>query len=214
MSKTHIVVVLDRSGSMTSCAEATVTGFDEFVNKQKREDGEATLTLVQFDDEYEVVYNDKDIQDVASISDIYAPRGMTALLDAIGKTIATTNESMLMKSKKQMPDKIMCIIITDGHENASKEYAKPQIVETIQKLEQGDWEFVFLGASIDAVHVATSLGMKGSSAATYDTGKMGSSFDVLSAKCGTYRSMNSLEVQALADGSEALFSDEDREELV
>ena len=213
MSLTHIIVILDRSGSMGGCRYETVTGFDEFVTTQKLEEGEAKLTLTQFDHEYEVVYLEKDLKEVQSIKDTYYPRGSTALLDAIGRTIATTNESLVMKSKSQLPDRVLCLIITDGYENSSKEYNRDQIKKMIAEQEKGNWEFVFLGAGIDAVEQATSMGIKGSSAASYNTSNMDGVFTKLADKASMYRGASDVDLRNIKECTSAIFDDQDREDL-
>lgn len=214
MSNTHIAVVLDRSGSMESCKTATVDGFDEFVNKQKQAEGKATITVAQFDDEYEVLYDNKDIQDVISIKDIYQPRGCTALLDAIGRTVKATKESLVMKSKSQQPDRILCVIITDGHENASKEYNRDQIVKLVREQEAGNWEFMFLGANMDAIAAATNYGFKASNAASYNSANTGKAWDVLASGTACYRSACSAQLESIKTGATSVFTDKDREELL
>jgi hypothetical protein len=198
---------------MCSCHSETVGGFDEFINKQKLTDGEATLTLTQFDDEYEVIYADKDIENVASIKDIYQPRGATALLDAIGRTIKDTEAQLLMRSKSNQPDRVLCVIITDGYENASREWTRDKITQLIREKEQGNWEFVFLSANLDAIAQATELGIKVGSAATYMKGN-NKVWGKMSDKVATYRSANSVDLESIKTCCSALFTEEDREDLV
>jgi len=214
VSKTHIAVVLDRSGSMDSCMTATVDGFDEFVNKQKLAEGEATITVAQFDDEYEILYDFKDVQDVISIKDIYQPRGCTALLDAIGRTIKATKAALVMKSKSQQPDRVLCVIITDGYENASREYTRDQIVKLVREQEEGNWEYMFLGANMDAIAAATSFGLKASNAASYHTSNTDKAWDVLASGAACYRSMCSGQLESVKTGALSMISEEDREALV
>lgn len=150
---TEIVMVLDRSGSMQSCREATVAGFNEFIRDQKALPGEANVTLAQFDDEYEVIHDAIALREFPELnSDSFVPRGTTALLDAIGKTINTT-------SARCRHDKVVFVIITDGGENASKEYKRQNVMEMIQHREAGGWKFVFLGAGKDAIEEAKALGI-------------------------------------------------------
>jgi uncharacterized protein YegL len=159
--KTDIVMVLDRSGSMSGCQDATIKGFNEFIEAQKKEPGEATLTLAQFDDVYEIVHNGVALADVPALtSTTFVPRATTALLDAIGKTINATGQRLSAMPEEDRPEKVLFVIITDGFENASKEYQRDQVLGMIT--EQRDtykWEFVFIGANADAIASATAMGI-------------------------------------------------------
>jgi uncharacterized protein YegL len=152
---TEIVVVLDRSGSMVDIQGDMVGGLKQFISDQQKCDGKANFTLVQFDTEYETVYEGVDIQDVNEIS--LVPRGWTALLDAIGRTIEETSNRLA----KIDPDrKVVFVIITDGLENSSKEFDKSTILEKIKHFEQvHSWKFIYLGANQDAIKEGTSLGI-------------------------------------------------------
>jgi len=151
---TEIVLILDRSGSMASVVRETIDGANEFIGKQKAEPGEASLTLVLFDDQYEVLYT-KPIADCEPIDDkTFVPRGMTALLDAVGKTVNT------MLSEKKVPEKAIFCIITDGQENASKEYNGEQIKKLVAECEKKHgWQFIYLGANVDAFAEAQKIGI-------------------------------------------------------
>jgi hypothetical protein len=160
--KTKIVVVMDRSGSMSSVKTDTIGGFNQFLKEQKKLDGECRMTYTQFDTEYEIVHNHKLIADVPELDDkSYVPRGYTALLDAIGKTINTVSGAGETSGCKECDrEKVIFCIITDGHENASKEFKKHQIKEMIEhKQKQHDWEFIYLGANQDAFTEAATFGI-------------------------------------------------------
>ncbi len=164
---THIAVVLDRSGSMSSCADDTKGGFDMFIAEQKKVAGTATLTLAQFDDVYEVVHDAKDIQSVPPL--VFMPRGSTALLDAIGKTIAATGERLAAQREDDRPEHVIFVILTDGHENASKEFKREKIMEMIKHQQEAyKWQFVFLGANQDAIQAGGSIGINRAMSMTYD----------------------------------------------
>ena len=211
---THIAVVLDRSGSMGSVKEQTIDGFDEFVNGQKLAGDNASLTLTQFDDEYEIVWNDKPIKDVPSIKDIYQPRGLTALLDAIGRTINSVGKNLSEKSEDERPNKVIFVILTDGLENASKEFTREKIFKMIRHQEEVyKWEFVFLGANQDAISVGRSFGVKTGSSANYGADNVKGAFKKMSDKAGQYRVMSASQCSALRSGQLSFFSDEDREDL-
>ena len=157
---TEIVAILDRSGSMTDLIEDTIGGFNTFVEKQKEEDGEANLTLVLFDDKYDVLYEDKDIQKSEKLTnkDYYA-RGMTALLDAVGKTINSVGGRLSSLDEKDRPKKVIFLITTDGFENASKEFTSDVIKEMVKLQEEKySWEFIFTGANIDSFASGAAMG--------------------------------------------------------
>ena len=155
---THIIAIIDRSGSMGHLRNDVISGFNTFVDEQKMVEGSATLTLIQFDDEYEVNYEFKDIQDVPKIK--YSPRGYTAMLDAIGKSICATGEALEKMDESNRPEKVVVLIQTDGEENYSKEYTISAVKKLIDKQTNTyNWEFVFLGANIDAVGTAGRLGI-------------------------------------------------------
>ena len=176
---THIAVVLDRSGSMASCADDTVGGFNTFVDEQKKGVGAATFTLAQFDNIYEIVHNGIDIKTVPPIE--FLPRGGTALLDAIGKTIAITGEWLRAKPEAERPERVVFVILTDGEENASTEYKRPQIMDMIQHQESAyNWQFVFLAANQDAIAAGGTMGVQASASLTYNAGKSRQAYRTLS----------------------------------
>lgn len=166
---THIALILDRSGSMASIKTDTIGGVNTFIQKQKEAPGEATMSLYQFDDHYEAVYENKNIKDAPLLNDsTFIPRGSTALLDAIGRTTVSIGEQLSKLSENERPSKVIVLIVTDGMENASKEYKTNKIKEMIQHQESTyAWEFVYIGANQDAILVAQSLGVIGSKAINY-----------------------------------------------
>lgn len=162
---TEIIVILDRSGSMASCADDMRGGFDSFIAKQRLEPGECKVTLAQFDHVYEVVYTSRPISQVPPL--VLEPRANTALLDAIGRTITETGDRLRVMPEAERPSRVLCLIITDGMENASTEFRH----ETIQKMiahqhDKYQWEFVYLGANQDAFAVAQGFGI--TTSATYE----------------------------------------------
>jgi hypothetical protein len=162
LAQTEIVVVLDRSGSMASILESTIQGFNTFLNEQKNAEGEAYMTLVQFDDRYEIDYKSKPIAEVEELiaGVTFKPRGTTALLDAIGKTI---NELETTRD-------VIFVIITDGEENASKEYKHDAIKKIIADKEaSGGWKILYLGANQDAIKVGASFGVSAGNAMSFGT---------------------------------------------
>lgn len=202
---TEIVIVLDRSGSMKSIKEETISGYNKFLRNQKELEGKAYLTLVQFDDLYQIDYNGIDIQKVPLLDcETYKPRGLTALLDAIGKTIKEVN-----KRHKTLlddtPSKTIFAIITDGHENHSRKYTPNDIAKKIRKMERRrKWEFVFLGANQDAFTEAGRIGINRKRAITFSSDNDGIKdvFNSFSSIAGCIRSEKDKEFE---------FTDEDRE---
>lgn len=155
-SKTLIVAILDRSGSMRGRERSTEEGFDELISKQKSEPGTAHVTLAQFDDQYEVVYADKPIEEVPPLK--LEPRGMTALNDAIGKTVTDIGAQLNALPEDQRPGLVIVIVMTDGHENSSREFTAAQIKDLIKQQEDVyGWKFIFLGSGIDVQQEATNL---------------------------------------------------------
>lgn len=135
--KTEIIVVLDRSGSMETIRKETMAGFNRFVTEQKQTEAAGCLTLVQFDNCYEVNYERLDLQEVPLLDEkTYQPRGSTALLDAIGRT-AKDYRRKLKKSEENLEDlQVVFVIITDGHENASIHYNRQMVFKLIRKAEE------------------------------------------------------------------------------
>jgi hypothetical protein len=166
-NKTLIAALLDRSGSMRACKTATESGFDEMMSKHRSEPGEAIVTLAMFDDEYENVYANVPIAQVAPLNLI--PRSMTAMLDAIGRFVTEIGEHLAGLDEADRPGAVICLIMTDGLENASREWSWESVNALItQQRERFDWSFVFLGANIDAVEVGGRIGVPQASAMTYN----------------------------------------------
>jgi hypothetical protein len=168
--KTDITVVLDRSGSMASIAEDVIGGLNTFIREQAQVEGEAWFTLVQFDDRYEVVHAHVPVQQVPPVTDrTYVPRGSTALLDAIGRTIVDTGVRLAMLPEGDRPQAIVFAVQTDGYENASREFTREQIFEMIRHQEEKyAWQFVFLAADQNAIEEGGKLGFASAAALDYD----------------------------------------------
>ena len=171
-AKTHISIILDRTGSMESIRDDVIGGFNTFLAEQKKEKDNTTLTLVQFDtqDPYEVIHWFKAIEEVSELTvGTYVPRAMTPLLDAIGRGINDLEKSIAEMKKADRPDKVVMVIITDGQENSSKEFKKDQIVKMIkEKQKKYDWQFVFLSADLDAIGDAANYGFYNKSTMAFD----------------------------------------------
>ncbi len=147
--KPHIVCIIDMSGSMSGTQSEIVGSFNHFLDEQKAERGDAYLTLVFFDDRYDVIYDRIDIQEAEHIDrSMYQPRGMTALYDAVGRAI-----------KDATDDAGFVLIQTDGLENSSNKYTRAQIQKLIKDKEEEGWDFMFLGADINAKSVGDTIGL-------------------------------------------------------
>lgn len=172
---TEMVFILDRSGSMWRLTDETIGGFNSMIENQKQEDGEAFITTVLFDDQYELLHDHINIKDIQPITNKeYYARGMTALLDAVGKTINSIGDRLSATPEDERPDKVIFVITTDGAENASREFAKNAIKEMIQhQQDKYSWTFMFLGANMDAVGEAAKLGINTDFARTYTADTLG-----------------------------------------
>jgi hypothetical protein len=161
---TEIAYILDRSGSMQPMQEPAVAAFNDFIKSQLDVPGDARLTLIQFDDAYEVHVSAKPIQDVPQLTAAtYTPRGSTALLDAIGRTIKETDRRISALPEGEKPGKVILAIFTDGEENASQEYTIKHIGDLIRLYrDQKGWEFLFLAANQDAIASGTAMRMDAS----------------------------------------------------
>ena len=169
----ELVFILDRSGSMGGLESDTIGGYNSMLSKQKKEKtGKVSVTTVLFDDQYELLYNQVPIEKVSPMTEEeYYVRGSTALLDAIGKTVMQVKAN---QDKKEIKDKVLFVIITDGMENASREYRADQIKKLIEERKEKDnWEFLFLGANIDAIGAAKDLGIDSSRAVRFKSDKKG-----------------------------------------
>ena len=167
---TEISIVLDRSGSMASMAKEAIGGFNALLESQQKLPGDARLTLVLFDHEYIVAYDGRPIKDVPPLDEhTYVPRGTTALLDAIGRTVNTIGERLDKTPEANRPGKVLIVILTDGLENASQEFKRNQIYSMIKhQRDKYAWEFIFLGANQDAIQAGSLIGIPASNAATFN----------------------------------------------
>ncbi len=166
---TELVFILDKSGSMAGLERDTIGGVNAMLDKQKAQAGECRITTVLFDHRYELLHDRTDIRAVRPITAReYRVGGSTALLDALGKTIHKIATAQKNTSEPFRAKRVMFVIITDGEENASREYAAKEVKEAIrrQKSRYG-WEFIFLGANIDAVETAGRFGIDAGRAANY-----------------------------------------------
>ena len=184
---TEIVFILDRSGSMSGLEKDTIGGFNTTIEKQKKEEGEAIVSTVLFDNDMEVLHDRVSLEKIAPLTDKeYYARGCTALLDAIGGAIHHIGNVHKYARDEDRPEKTIFVITTDGYENASHKYSSDRVKQMVerQKHKYG-WEFIFLGANIDAVETARNFGIDEERAATYvnDSTGVGVMYEVAFA-CG------------------------------
>lgn len=166
---TEIVFILDRSGSMSGLEADTIGGFNSMIEKQKREEGEALISTVLFDNTSEVLHDRVRIQDIKPMTDAdYTVRGCTALLDAIGGTIHHIGNIHKYARAEDVPEHTIFVITTDGMENASCKYDSEKVKNMIEhQKERYGWEFLFLGANIDAIETARHFGISEDRAVNY-----------------------------------------------
>jgi len=159
-NRTELVFILDKSGSMAGKEADTIGGFNSLLEKQKQVEGEATVTTLLFDDRFEVLHDRLDLRGVAAItSKDYFVECSTALLDAIGFTIQKIQKAQLGLAAGFQANHVMLVIITDGMENASRRFNYKTIRAMIDEKKTSGWEFIFLGANIDAIAAAQDLGI-------------------------------------------------------
>lgn len=168
-NRTELAFILDRSGSMCGLEADTIGGYNAMLEKQKKEAGEAIVTTVLFDDQYELLHDRIDLRGIAPITDReYYVRGSTALLDAIGKTIQKIANIQKRTAPELRADRVLFVITTDGHENASREYSYSKVKALVERQKkQYGWEFLFLGANIDAIATAQRFGIEADRAVDY-----------------------------------------------
>ena len=172
---TEIVFILDRSGSMAGLEGDTIGGFNAMIEKQKKEPGEAVISTVLFDNDCEVLHDRIAIENIPAMTDRdYYVRGCTALLDAVGGAIHHIGNVHKYAREEDRPEKTLFVITTDGMENASRKYSYDRVKMMIQRQqEKYDWEFIFLGANIDAAKEAARFGISEDRAANYHADSAG-----------------------------------------
>lgn len=188
---THIGILIDRSGSMYSIKDDMEGNLAEFLNKQKELPGICTVSIAQFDQQFEMLQSFVDIHELEKIR--ISPRGMTALYDALGKFIKRTGHSLSSIVEENRPSKVLIIVITDGQENASIDYTASEIKKMVELQEKiYSWDFVYLGSNQDALLEGEKFGNQRSKSLTYEANTRGinTAFEVLKAKTILYRSSN------------------------
>ncbi|MGU3435072.1 VWA domain-containing protein [Actinomycetes bacterium M1A6_2h] len=199
-----VAAVLDRSGSMHSIADDTRGGFDSFIASERGQDGRTVVTLAQFDDEYELVYENRPIDEVPAL--VLEPRGSTALYDAIGRLISDVGARLASQDEDKRPGSVTVLVMTDGQENSSREWSHSAVKSLIEQQEsQYNWDFVFLGANMDAVETGRRLGFKEDKSMTYATTSVG-----VSAAFSAVADYQGRKRMSPVHASVAGFSDDDR----
>jgi hypothetical protein len=205
---THLYFLLDRSGSMQSIKTDTEGGFAAFIEEQRAAAGECRVTLAQFDNEYDVVYADRPLADVPALD--LQPRGSTALLDAMGRTITEAGSRLAAMKDDERPGTVIVAIMTDGYENASHEWTHPAIKALVeQQTKQYGWQFLYMGADQDAIEVGTSLGVAAANSVTYGRGK---TREAMVASAGKVKNLRAARMTAPAAAMPA-FTEEERQAL-
>ena len=210
-----ISVVLDESGSMSSCRDATITGFNEYVNGQRQADvGDCWLTLNKFEGcNIRTLFANADIKTAPELSkQNYNPLGGTNLLDAIGYTIEQVNTILDSKKKKDRPG-VIIVIMTDGHENQSTKYNNEMIKSMVAAAEKADWSFVFLGANIDSFAVGSTFGMNASNTANYSTANMVNTMASMSATTTRMRSAKLSGADTQAVYASAMWTEQEKADM-
>lgn len=194
-SSTEIVVILDKSGSMGWIRNDAIGGFNTFIQDQRKEEGEATVTVVLFDYKPFVIASGVDIDKVDLLTEeTYRPSGGTALYDAIGKAISDFEYRLKDTPEDERPEQVVVAILTDGAENASTEYSDMQIQAMIKdKTDNAGWQFLFLAANIDAKAAAKSIGIDGQFAMNFNVGEMIGTYDTLSRSVSQYRASGKID---------------------
>jgi len=195
--KMELVFILDKSGSMSGLEADTIGGFNSLLEKQKEGQGEVAVTTILFNDDYQRLHDHISIHEVSPLTpNNYFVGGTTALLDAIGKTIHDLIKVQKRRGRKHAAKKVMIVIITDGLENASREYSYKNIKELIStEQEKYGWEFLFLGANIDAAKVASDVGIRKERATNYHADSRGTNlnYQVLSDAVKSVRESNTID---------------------
>jgi uncharacterized protein YegL len=204
---TELVFILDRSGSMAGLESDTIGGFNSMIEKQKKESGRAMVTTVLFDNSYELLHDRVDLKNISPMTQKdYWVRGSTALVDAIGRTIDHISDIHKYIRPEDVPERTVFVITTDGMENASHTYSADRVRGMIEKKRGEGWEFIFLGANIDAAAEAARFGISASRAARYEPDCAGTAlnYEVVSETVAKMRMCDTMEMDALFEEKDAL----------
>ena len=187
---TEIVFILDRSGSMSGLEKDTIGGFNAMIEKQKKQDGKAYVSTVLFDHESVVLHDRLPLEQIKPMTgDDYTVRGCTALLDAIGGAVKHIGNIHKYARPEDVPEHTMFVITTDGLENASRKYNSRDIKRLIESKKEEGWEFLFIGANIDAIETANDYGISADRAVNYNADSQGTGvvFEAVSETVAKFR---------------------------
>lgn len=206
---TVIQAIIDRSGSMQSIRSDAEGGFNSFIDDQGRQPGDCQVSLAQFDNQYEAVYTDKPIAEVPALEIV--PRGTTAMLDAIGRTVVDLGARLAAMPEDDRPGTVLVCIVTDGLENASREFSYGLIKDLITQQEQVyGWTFMYLGADQDAIAQGAQMGIDASRSLTYGRSSSGQAYDAMSGAVSRLRSASAAGAAPMVARDAAAFTDDER----
>jgi len=214
---TDITMVVDKSSSMANQVSSTIEGFNTFLHQQKEAEGKATITLIQFGSDIQTDYEGLDVQDAPELSEgFYVPNGMTALNDAVGSAILQAQKRHRAMAEAERPHKVVVVVLTDGQENQSKEFAGPQglhnLKTLIERQQTEGWEFVFLGQDLDAQAVAQTYAIPQGQALSYRGSSRGIEHAYVATSHAIADSRMALnDVVRAHDGDDLLFMEQARE---
>ncbi len=190
-NRTDITFILDRSGSMSGSETDTIGGFNEFIKKQKEVKGKCRVTTVLFDNQYEFLNKGTKLKNVPELTDKqYFVRGSTALYDAMGKAIGEAKDRFSKLDKNKRPTHVLFVVITDGGENSSQEINLSQLQSLIKEQQDNDWDFVFLGADLDAFQAYGNLGLNAKNVGTVSKDRIFYAIQTLGLNTASYRGMS------------------------
>lgn len=189
---TLCVLILDESGSMANFQSDTIGGVNSFIENQKRDKDDTRISIVKFEGgNVRIPFNNVPVEEMPALTHKdYSPLGMTNLLDAIGVTVQRINSEIQNLPESERPS-VMIQVMTDGHENASREYTKDRVKALVEDTQANDWIFTFVGANIDSITTSTSLGFNAAATSNYSTSKTGDTYAVLSESVTRMKSMRS-----------------------
>ena len=200
---TEVVMIVDKSGSMHGLESDTIGGFNSMIDEQRKKDGQVYVTTVFFNDRYDVIHDRVPLDKVTPITEKdYVTAGCTALIDAIGRSVDHISEVHKYIREEDVPENTIFVIITDGMENASRQYSSDQVKKMIsRKKEEKNWEFIFLGANIDACETAASFGIDRDRSVDYlaDSAGTRKNFSVLGKAIAEMRMSGSFDAMELEE---------------
>lgn len=219
---TEIVCIIDKSTSMAHTMDEVRSGFEEFIKEQKEQPGNARLTVTTFNHNYDILLDGAPLSEVPNgflTEKNYNASGCTALLDAVGRTIDSVGERLSDMDESERPEKVIFLIMTDGQENSSQEYVSAvRIAEMVKhQTEKYNWEFMFIGANIDAFAQAHNFGIKIDNAALYNQGRQGGTVDTfkrLTKSVSNYRSCGATRGIDSEDSSGTVTASADKHKLI